>query len=141
MKRLLLSALLLGLAACAVPTPNPGRPVALLQAEPERPHEVIGKVEARGTPGDNLRRVHEQLRDKARALGADAVVEVEVRQHFDATPAPYDAPQLPLPGNAYPGPLHSFEPGAFPPAGFDVRARGSYYVIEGLAILFLDDPA
>lgn len=126
-------------AACASAPRPPEQPVAVLEEEPGRPHEVIAQVTARGIPGASIALVHDKLRDKARSLGADAVIAVETRQHFDATPAPYDPPQRPLLGNAYPGPLHSFDPGSFPPEGFNVRSRGPYYVAEGLAIRYLPE--
>jgi hypothetical protein len=69
------------------------------------------------------------------ALGADAVMSVEERTGEDRLPA-RDAGEAPLFGNAYPGPVRRLEPGAFPPAGFDVRVSGPYYEVEGVAIRY-----
>jgi hypothetical protein len=102
----------LALAACAAPAPPPA-PVPLLTELPDRPHEVLGRVEARGMPGANVRFVYEDLRRKAGAMDADAVVELERRKLYD--PA---------------------EPGYFPSYGFDVRSGGAYYILEGLAIRY-----
>jgi hypothetical protein len=122
------------LAACAAHAPAP-EPVPLLTELPDRPHEVLGRVEARGAPGANVRHVYEDLRQKAGALGADAVVELVQRKRYDAAPARSD-PQRPELGQAYPGPLEALEPGYFPSYGFDVRTSGTYYVVAGLAIRY-----
>lgn len=135
MKRLLVCA---ALAGCAAQAPVTDAPVAVLDGKPQRPYEVIERIEARGVPGAHVRLVREALADKARALGAEAVVAVEERKHFDGLPAPHDPRERPLIGEAYPGPLGAFERGAFPPAGSDVRSRGPYYVLEGLAIRYTD---
>ena len=70
--------LLLCLAGCAVggsaysPLP-PGAPVLLASADAESPYEVVGEVEGRGrTPAEAT----EQLRERARARGADGVIYV-----------------------------------------------------------------
>jgi hypothetical protein len=136
MTRALAAALAVALAACtAAPERAPPR-VTLLDQKPQRGHVVVGTVRAQGYPGQPLGSVYEVLRESAQELGADAVVALEERVRVDATPAPYDPPQRPLIGNAYPGPLQDFEPGAFPPEGSRVRSRGEYYVVEGLAIRF-----
>ena len=110
-------------------------PQARLLAEvPQRPYDEIARIEARGAPGTNPRDACAELREKAGALGADAVIKVAQRRRHDATPAPYEPPL----GNAYPGPLGALEPGAFPAAGADLRIRGPYYVVEGIAIRYLD---
>jgi hypothetical protein len=69
------------------------------------------------------------------ALGADAVMSIEERTGEDRLPA-RDAGEAPLFGNAYPGPVRRLEPGAFPPAGFDVQVSGPYYEVEGVAIRY-----
>jgi hypothetical protein len=135
----LLLAAAAALGACAAPESRVERDrIPLLTERPERPHEVIASVEARGFPGTHLAYVYDDLRRKALALGADAVVRVEERTHTDAVPPPSDSQDRPAIGNAYPGVLGIFEPGALPPAGFDVQTSGPYYVVDGLAIRFLD---
>lgn len=108
----------------------------MLDERPARAHQVVGRVEARGAPGTNVRFVYDELRRKAEALGADAVVRVEQRKHTDAAPLPSGPQEWPQLGEAYPGPLDKLEPGALPSYGFDVQTRGPYYVVEGLAIRY-----
>lgn len=112
--------------------------MALLAEPPQRPYEKIARIEARGAPGAQPRHAYDELRDRAGALGADAVIKAGEHRLRDATPAPYDPPDRPLLGNAHPGPLGVFDAGAFPPAGADMRVRGPYYVVEGVAIRYLD---
>jgi hypothetical protein len=126
----------LALAACASVEPPPLPRTELLAEAPERPYESVGRIAARGEPGMHRRLVYEALRRKADALGADAVLKLEERTLQQRAPAPYDPPQRPLLGNAYPGPLQSFDPGAFPPEGAQLRVRGPYFVVEGLAIRY-----
>jgi hypothetical protein len=129
------AALLIALAACAAVEPAPPR-AALLAEPPDTSYEEVARIEARGQPGTHRRLVYEKLRRKADALGADAVLKLEERTLHDGTPAPYDPPQRPLLGNAYPGPLQVLEPGAFPPKGASLRVRGPYYVVQGMAIRY-----
>jgi len=89
----------------------------------------------RGDPGEQRSYVYQELRNKARSLGADAVIEVDERTGVYRLPDP-DAGEAPILGNAYPGPLHKTEPGAFPPAGFDVQVGGRYYEVEGIAVRY-----
>lgn len=112
--------------------------IELLGGVPERPYEEIGRIEARGKPGEHIAYVHQKLRNKARALGADAVIAVEERRREDRLPV-RDAGEAPLLGNAYPGPVRKTEPGAFPPAGFQVQASGPYYEVRGIAVRFADE--
>lgn len=124
-------------SACAAPAPERAL-VPLLQTRPVQPHEELAYLEARGDPGAPVRYAYDALRWKAGAIGADAVVKTGQRSLADQTPAAYDPPDRPLLGNTYPGPLESFEPGAFPPAGEGLKARGRYYVVEGIAIRYVD---
>jgi hypothetical protein len=65
--------------------------IELLGGTPGRPYEEIGHIEARGRPGEHRRYVYQELRNKARALGADAVMSVEERTGeapLSATPIP-----------------------------------------------------
>ena len=110
--------------------------IELLGGTPGRPYEEIGHIEARGRPGEHRRYLYQELRNKARALGADAVMSVEERTREDRMPA-RDAGEAALLGNAYPGPVRRLEPGAFPPAGSDVQVSGPYYEVHGIAIRYL----
>jgi hypothetical protein len=72
-------------AACAAPQPEvklapgattypPTLNVDLLEAPPSRAYTEIGVIDAPGEPGALRAQVLAQIRDKARALGADAVI-------------------------------------------------------------------
>ena len=71
--------------ACAAPQPEvtraPGAPVYaptinvdMLDAPPSRPFTEIGVIDAPGEPGALRAQVLAQIREKARSLGADAVI-------------------------------------------------------------------
>lgn len=130
-------AFVVALTSCAAPGPAP-EPTQLLYERPDRPHEVIARVQVRGRPGTHVAYVYDDLRHEAGALGADAVVRTAQRRHTDATPLPDKPEKRPELGRAYPGPLDAFEPGHFPVHGFDLQTSGPYYVVEGLAIRYLE---
>jgi hypothetical protein len=111
------------------------RHVELIGGAPGRPYDEIGRIEARGKPGEHRSYVYQELRNKARALGADAVIRIEERSGLERLP-PAGAGEAPLMGNPYPGPVQSFERGAFPSAGFDVRVGGRYYEVSGVAVRY-----
>jgi hypothetical protein len=79
----------LTLAGCATVTTqvtvlDPSKPVAIasgtveiLLAEPARPHEKLALLESRGPIGEPEGSLLEDIREKARALGADAVIRTE----------------------------------------------------------------
>lgn len=123
-------------AACA--SPAPASLVPLLAEAPSQPYELVARLEARGDPGEPIEYAYDELRWKANALGADAVVKTEARALVDRTPPTTPPPERPLLGNAYPAPLRSLEPGAFPEAGRDLKVSGQYFVVEGLAIRYRD---
>jgi hypothetical protein len=133
-----LLAVTLLLAACAAPPVERGRMVPLVGEPPPRAYEEIARLEVRGDTGAPVQHAYDELRWRAAALDADAVIKTGERTHVDRTPAPYDPAERPLMGNAYPGPLGVFEPGAFPPAGEGLKARGTYYEVEGIAIRYVD---
>ena len=110
----------------------------MLSEAPQRPYEAIAPLAVRGDPGAPLPYVHEALRREAQALGADAVIRTGQRSGLQRRPAPYDRPDPPLIGNAYPPVLDATQPGGFAPAGRDLRVRGRYYEVEGTAIRYLD---
>jgi hypothetical protein len=109
------------------------RHIELIEGAPGRPYDEIGRIEARGRPGEHRSYVYQELRNKARALGADAVIRIEERSAIERLPPPR-AGEAPLMSNAYPGPLQRFERGALPSAGFDVRVGGRYYEVSGVAV-------
>ncbi|HEX6268091.1 MAG TPA: hypothetical protein VFZ81_14500 [Burkholderiales bacterium] len=115
------------------------RHVELIGGAPGRPYDEIGRIEARGRPGEQRSSVYQELRNKARALGADAVIQVEERAQKRRRLPQSGASEAPLLGNAYPAPARKTEPGAFPPAGFDLQTSGPYYEVRGIAVRFVDE--
>jgi hypothetical protein len=111
------------------------REIELLSETPQKPYEELGRVEARGVPGEQRSYVYQELCNKARALGADAVIQINERKRADPLP-PLDAGDAALMGNAYPGPLRKTEPGAFPQYGFGVQTGGVYYEVSGVAVRY-----
>ncbi len=61
-------------------TPAQAPRVELLYAVPAAPHRELARLHARGAPGLNVRYVYGELREEAAALGADALVLVDVRE-------------------------------------------------------------
>lgn len=89
------------------------RHIELLGGRPQRPYEEIGRIEARGLPGEQRGFVRQELRNRARALGADAVVAMqESARHAEP-------PSL--------------------PAGAGVQYGGRIYEARGIAVRFTDD--
>ncbi len=87
---------LLVLAACATPPVAPAQApitspypptanVEFLDAAPPRPYVEIGPLDAPGEPGMLRAQVLAQLREKARALGADAVIVHDVSYRAPVT--------------------------------------------------------
>src|SRR5688500_2644683 len=56
----------------------PTQNVAILTEFPARPHVKVALIEAQGTPGGSEGELLEDARKKAQALGADAIVRMEV---------------------------------------------------------------
>lgn len=113
------------------------RHIELLRGAPARPYEEIGAIEARGRPGEQLGFVRQELRNKARALGADAVIELDERSAFHGAPGREAEPDLL--GNAYPGPVHRVDPGSLPAYGFELQTGGRYYELRGVAVRYTDE--
>jgi len=60
---------------------NPPKPIEILDsAKIDRPYEIIGFVQAKASRGGNLADTIEQLKEEARALGGDAIVDVQEGQ-------------------------------------------------------------
>lgn len=149
MKLLVLAAALL-LAACAgspvkvtrldaVEGRAPSSSVALLREKPQRPYHEIARLELRGQPGAPRWTVYEQLREKARSLGADAIVTLgEERKRQPAPPLEHE-PRVAL-GNAYPLVLESLDRGAFSYEGKGpATVGGVFWEVEALAIAYAND--
>jgi len=82
-------------AACASPQPEvvrtgtqvyaPTTDVDLLERAPTRPYTEIGVIDAPGEPGALRAQVLAQIRDKARQLGADAVILTDLSRRAPTT--------------------------------------------------------
>jgi hypothetical protein len=112
------------------------RHIELMRGAPQRPYEEIGAIEARGRPGEQLGFVRQELRNKARALGADAVIRVDEQSAFHGVPGREEQPDLL--GNAYPGPVYRVDPGSVPAHGFEMQTGGRYYELRGVAVRFTE---
>jgi hypothetical protein len=114
----------------------PSRSVELLRENPQHAYQKIARLEVRGRPGAPRWAVYEQLREKARSLGADAVVTLsEERKRQPAPPLDHE-PRVTL-GNAYPLVLESLDRGTFPYEGEGPSTVGGvYWEVEALAIAY-----
>ena len=68
----------------------PTTEVEILDALPSRPHVRIAIIEARGDVGVSEVAVLAELRDRARQLGADALVRAETREVYQAPVRVYE---------------------------------------------------
>ncbi|HUL41987.1 MAG TPA: hypothetical protein VLV32_08815 [Burkholderiales bacterium] len=106
----------------------PTQNVVILLRFPQRPHTNIGLIEAKGTVGGSESELLEVAREKARALGADALVRLDVTSVYEP-PLPvfypgYGGPFLWCPGYRY-GPYY------YPPYAYGPYPLGSYGWTEG----------
>lgn len=117
----------------------PSPSVELLREKPQRPYQEIARLEVRGRPGASRWTIHEQMREEARSLGADAIVTLsEQRRRQPAAPFEQE-PRVTL-GNAYPLVLESLDRGAFPYEGEGpATVGGVYWEIEALAIAYVNN--
>lgn len=112
------------------------RSVELLREKPHRPHHEIARLELRGRPGAPRWTLYEQLREKARGLGADAIVTVSEERKRQPAPTFEQEPRVTL-GNAYPLVLESLDRGAFPYEGEGpATVGGVFWEVEALAIAY-----
>lgn len=133
MHRTALGVLLLACGCANVATGT--APLPVLDARPEQPHREIRLVEASGAIGARLSTVHEELREQARELGADALVVVKEERKYHPAPEPDVVGGRPDLGDAYPDALAPFSPGAFPYEGNMPRSvAGYYWEVSALAI-------
>jgi hypothetical protein len=119
---------------------------AILLEFPERPYAKIALIEARGTIGGSEAELLEDARKKAQALGADAVVRLEVIATV-LPPTPYYVPAYPYYGfySRYSYPYRSFY---YPPYGYSPFPSDYYQWIGGgtvqtlkaVAIKYTDTP-
>ena len=55
----------------------PSRSVQILERPPEQPYEVIAKLETSGGVGKTLPELLQNMREKAKEIGADAIIPTE----------------------------------------------------------------
>ena len=100
MHALLLAASLLLLSACATTTSvvlldptkqySPTQSVEILLKPPSKPYVEIAKLEAKGSAGQPETELLEDLREKARQIGADAIIVVDTSSVYHPPVIVYD---------------------------------------------------
>lgn len=118
----------------------PTERVEVLLQKPERPHVEIAMIEARGASEAALLN---EAREKARALGADAIVRLETERHYREPVTFYDPWYDPFPWGRYRHPLrrpfsswyHPWGPHYGPPP--QVIPGGYHYVLKAMAVKYI----
>lgn len=146
--RTLLFLLLLALGACAsvktqvVPLGPmqhypPTQSVEVFLQKPSRPHTEIALVESQGEVGASEADLLNDARDKAKALGADAIVKLETQRIYHPPVAIYDPWYDPLFYGYYR--YRPFPPFPHPWASPYRMVGGGYsYILKALAIKYRD---
>jgi hypothetical protein len=143
---LILTALL---AACATttsvvkldPTKDyaPTAAVVILLKPPDKPYIEIAKLESRGVAGEPETSVLEDARERARQLGADAIIVQESAAVFQPPVVMYDPwpPYLPWYQDRWYGyPWHFQSPFMFGPQAYTLPG-GYAYTVRSIAIKFM----
>lgn len=141
--------LCLGLAACATTTSvvmldpakkfPPTESVQILLKPPERPYVEIAKLESRGVAGEPETSVLEDARERARQLGADAIIVQESASVYHPPVVMYDPwpPYLPWYYDRWYGyPYWYPSPFMYGPSAYTVPG-GRAYTVRSIAIKFL----
>jgi len=110
----------------------PTQHVDILFEKPQRAHREIALLESRGMTGDTEVQLWEDAREKARALGADALVRLELERTYHPPIVYYDPFLSPYYPWLYP---HAhFYPGPFP--DYRVIPGGIEYTLKTMAIKY-----
>jgi hypothetical protein len=115
----------------------PSEHVAVLLQKPTRPHIDIALIESRGASEAEMLN---DAREKARALGADAIVKIEIDREYHEPVPVYD----PWYGPAYYGyyGYRPWMPYAYPwGPPYRLVGGGYTYVLKAVAIKYTDAPA
>ena len=129
------AALVLGLGGCAGLAPEES--VALLEQPPERAYRELGRIDAQGRIAGPRETAYDELRSRAAAAGADAVIKLEEERRYRAPPVAGSAEGRAGLGDAYPDLVETFRPGFFDYEGDGFRTVGGYYwFFSGLAIAY-----
>lgn len=115
----------------------PTQHVDILLEKPSRPYREIALLESRGMVGDAEAQLWEDARAKAQALGADALIRLEVERTYHPPVVYYD----PFLSPYYPWfyPHAHFYPGPFPE--YRVIPGGIEYTLKTMAIKYADATA
>lgn len=115
----------------------PTQSVEILLEKPQRPYAEIALLESRGMVGDTEAQLWEDAREKAGALGADALIRLEVERtirppvvvydpFYDPFYSPFYSPFYPRPHFFYPYPFFDYR----------VIPGGVEYTLKTLAIKY-----
>jgi hypothetical protein len=107
----------------------PSERVEILLEKPLRPYQQIALLESRGTAGGTEAELLEDARERARSLGADAIVRLELEKVLQPPTVVYDPPFAPF----YWGYPFRRYPYFSPPYPF----FGEYRVVGGVTVYTL----
>lgn len=112
----------------------PSQRVEILLEKPPRQYTQIALLESRGMVGGGESELLEDAREKARALGADAIIRLEVEKTVQQPVAIYDPIYSPF----FPHYSLYRYPYFFPPyyGGYRVIGGGTLYTLRALAIKY-----
>lgn len=110
----------------------PSAGVEILLEKPNRPYREIALLESQGMVGDTEADLWQDAREKAQAIGADALVRLEVYRTVHPPIAYYDPFLTPYYSPFYPTPY--FFPNPFPE--YRVIPGGVAYTLKSLAIKY-----
>ena len=118
------------------PTEN----VQILLKPPDKPYEAIARLESVGTVGEREPEVLEDARERARALGADALIVLDVDRTYHPPIITYDYDPWPY-LTFYPGRWHGSRYWPYAPPflyGWEPRMipGGHAYTVRSLAIRY-----
>jgi hypothetical protein len=113
----------------------PTRDVEILLEKPQRPYRELALLESRGWIGDSEAQLWQDAREKARALGADALIRLELHRTVYPPVAYYDPFVTPYYSPFYPSPY--FFPSPFPE--YRVFPGGAAYTLKTMAISYADN--
>ena len=112
----------------------PSQRVEILLEKPRRPYTRIALLESRGVAGGGEAELLEDAREKAQALGADAIIRLEVEKTIQPPITIYDPPYSPF----FYGPSFHRYPYFYPPyyGEYRVIGGGTLYTLKALAIKY-----
>lgn len=111
----------------------PSANVDVLFERPQRPYVEIATLEAEGDYGVGEAKLLEDMRARARQLGADAIVRTAGEQLYQPPVAVYDPLYDPF---FYPRRLYAFHPFGPPYGGYRWVGGGYYYTARAIAIRY-----